>query len=96
MEAIVRLKGKIALVTGSSTGIGKAIALAFVREGARVMIHGLDAAECDAVVRAIKTSGGDAAAHVCNLEQPAACKELIAATVAHFGALNILARSLIK
>lgn len=86
----MRLKNKVALITGSSTGIGKAIATAFVKEGARVMIHGLDAAECDSVLKSIKSSGGDAASHACNIESPAACKELIAATVSHFGALNIL------
>ena len=86
----MRLKNKVALVTGSSTGIGKAIALAFVREGARVMIHGLDPEETSAVAKQIQKDGADAAAHVCNVEKPAACKELVDATVSHFGALNIL------
>ncbi len=53
-----RLQGRIALVTGSSRGIGAAIARRFAREGARVAVHGRDREALAAVCREIASSGG--------------------------------------
>jgi 3-oxoacyl-[acyl-carrier protein] reductase len=54
------LLGRVAVITGSSRGIGAAIAIRFAREGARVAVNGRDAAAIDAVCKAIVTSGGEA------------------------------------
>lgn len=86
----MRLKGKVALVTGSSAGVGEAIATMYAREGARVMIHGVDAAEAEGVAANICASGGTAAAFAGNLEQTRVCEALVAATAEKFGGINIL------
>lgn len=87
----MRLKNKIALVTGSTTGIGEAIARRFASEGAHVMLHGRRADEGEKVVREINTAGkGEAAFFEGALEKPEVCDQLVAATVKQFGGIDIL------
>ena len=84
------LTGKIALVTGSTTGIGEAIARRLARAGARVLVHGLSQGDAARVADAIKADGGDADYCLADLAQPEECEALVAAAASRFGGLQIL------
>jgi NAD(P)-dependent dehydrogenase (short-subunit alcohol dehydrogenase family) len=86
----VRLAGEIALVTGSTAGIGEAIALEFGAEGAKVTVHGRDADRGHAVVERIVGAGGEACFVAGDLGDEATCRELVSATVTRFGGLTVL------
>jgi NAD(P)-dependent dehydrogenase (short-subunit alcohol dehydrogenase family) len=86
----MRMAGEIALVTGSTSGIGKAIAIEFAALGARVVVHGRDAARGAAVVDTISDAGGDAEFVAADLAGERACAQLVAATVERFGGLTAL------
>ncbi len=71
-----KLSSKVALVTGSSRGIGAAIAIRFAQEGAKVVVHGRDVAALAAVRAEIEAAGGQAmqmAADVTSPEPPKLC-----------------------
>jgi NAD(P)-dependent dehydrogenase (short-subunit alcohol dehydrogenase family) len=80
-----RLKDKVILVTGSTTGIGEAIARVFAREGAYVMIHGR---RKDAAEKLAAEIGERASFHIGALEDAEYPARLIAATVARFGRID--------
>ncbi len=79
------LEDKVVLVTGSTTGIGEAIARRAIAEGARVLIHGRDAERGEALV---KTFAGRAVLHVDDLADPASAPRLVEAALANFGRLD--------
>jgi NAD(P)-dependent dehydrogenase (short-subunit alcohol dehydrogenase family) len=81
----VRLRDKAIVVTGSTTGIGRAIAERCVAEGARVLVHGLEREMGEAVVRAL---GDRAALHVDDLADPAAAGRVVDAAVRAFGGVD--------
>jgi 3-oxoacyl-[acyl-carrier protein] reductase len=85
------IKGKRVLVTGSSTGMGAAVARAFAKHGARVIVHyNSSAKEADAVVDAIKAEGGEAYALQADVSKTASATKLIADTVEKLGGLDVL------
>src|SRR5215469_8731767 len=84
------LKGKIALVTGSSRGIGRGIALALAAEGCDVMLTGRDRAALDDSAAAIKKSGARAATAIIDLREQDAAEKLIGQVNSEFGGLDIL------
>ncbi len=84
------LEGKVALVTGSSKGIGAAIAERLAREGASVVVNGRELQSAEAVAARIGARGGVAAAVQADLSEPADIKHLFATIQARFGRLDIL------
>jgi len=86
-----RLTGKVAIVTGASRGIGRAIALRFAEEGARIVVNYRDrTAEADAVVDAIRQAGGEALAIAADVSRGADVRRLVDATVDRFGRIDVL------
>lgn len=86
----LRLDGMVALVTGSSRGLGREIALSFAREGVRVGVCGRDEqklAEVDADIRAL---GGESCPVVADLWQRGECQRVVDEVAKSFGSLNIL------
>jgi NAD(P)-dependent dehydrogenase (short-subunit alcohol dehydrogenase family) len=83
-----RLDGKIALVTGGSSGIGRASALAFAREGAKVVVADVTAEGGQETVRLIKEAGGEARFLKVDVARAAEVETLITQTVAAYGRLD--------
>ena len=86
-ERLLDYTGKSVLITGAATGIGRATALAFARQGASVAIGDVDARAEDAV-REIVQAGGQAFYQRTDVRQAADVAALVDATVARFGGLN--------
>nr|MBI3613830.1 SDR family oxidoreductase [Nitrospirota bacterium] len=85
-----RLDGKVAVVTGSSSGIGKAIAATFAAEGAKVVVAARRRDLCAQVVRQITQRGGQALALPTDVADEAQVERLMADTVRQYGRLDIL------
>ncbi|QMU26636.1 glucose 1-dehydrogenase [Adhaeribacter radiodurans] len=81
--------GKVALVTGASSGIGKATALQYAREGAQVVVSDIQEAKGLEVVEEIKQNGGDALFVKADVSKPEDCQNLVKKTVEQYGQLNI-------
>jgi NAD(P)-dependent dehydrogenase (short-subunit alcohol dehydrogenase family) len=84
------LKGKVALITGGTEGIGKATALTLAREGARVAICARRKALLDAVAAEITNAGGTALAVVADMSKAADCKRFVDEAAQKFGRIDIL------
>ncbi len=83
----MRLPGKSILITGSTTGVGEAMARRFVAEGARVLVHGL---EPELGKKVVADLGPSAALHIDDLADPAAPARLVDAAVSAFGGIDCI------
>jgi 3-oxoacyl-[acyl-carrier protein] reductase len=83
-------KGKIAVVTGASRGIGRSISLALSAAGATIVAMDMDQTTTDAVVAELKAAGGQALAVVGNVTVPEDAEKMIAAAMNEFGRVDIL------
>lgn len=86
----MKLKNKVAIITGAASGIGKEIALTYAKEGAKVAIADLNLDQANLVVKEIKDSGGQAIALVMNVIDEQQVNEGVDAVAEHFGGVDIL------
>jgi NAD(P)-dependent dehydrogenase (short-subunit alcohol dehydrogenase family) len=86
----MQLENKIAVITGASRGIGKAIALGFAAQGAKIVVASRKQNDLDAVVAKIQAAGGKAIAVATHTGDPDQCKALIDQAVQYYGGVHIL------
>lgn len=85
-----RLDGKVAVITGSSKGIGRAIAEAMAATGARVVISSRKGEACEAVAASVRGAGGEAMAIPCNVSRHEDLRALVDQTLEAWGRIDIL------
>lgn len=85
-----RLQGKVALITGAGTGIGRATAQAMAREGASVVVAELNASAGEQTAQLVHQAGGRAISVVTDVTEPESMKAAVDRAVAEFGALHVL------
>jgi NAD(P)-dependent dehydrogenase (short-subunit alcohol dehydrogenase family) len=86
-----RLRDRVALITGGDSGIGRAVALAFAREGADVAIAYLENhADAEETAAAVERSGRRASRVACDIGDDSACRQLVEKVVKQFGRIDIL------
>jgi NAD(P)-dependent dehydrogenase (short-subunit alcohol dehydrogenase family) len=85
-----RVDGKVALITGTASGIGKATARLFAREGARVVCADLNGPGAETTAAEIKQAGGDAVAVQANIASEADCEKMVQTAVDTYGRLDVL------
>jgi len=90
MSNLFDLTGKVAVVTGSTKGIGKAIAQRMAEHGARLVISSRKQDACDAVAAEIRATGAEAIAIACNVSEKSEIEGLIAGALDHYGQVDIL------
>ena len=87
---LFELDGKVAVVTGSSKGIGKSIALALAEYGAKVVVSSRSQEAVDEVAKEFKDQGHEATGIACHVGDEEQCKRLIEKTIATYGGVDIL------
>jgi NAD(P)-dependent dehydrogenase (short-subunit alcohol dehydrogenase family) len=87
---MARLDGKVALITGAGNGMGRVASVLFAREGARVVVADWSEAGGRETVAAVEAAGGSAAFFRVDVAKAGQVEALVAFTMEHFGALNIL------
>jgi 3-oxoacyl-[acyl-carrier protein] reductase len=86
----MKLKDQVAMVTGAAGGIGKAIALTFVREGAKVVLVDIDLSKLETVKDEIERGKGEAVAISCDITKSVDVAEMVGQTYEKFGCIDIL------
>ena len=86
----MKLKGKVAFITGAGSGIGKATAVLFAQEGATIAAADLDEAAAQEVVASITTSGAQGRAFAIDVSVLDQCKSAVASTIEAFGGIDVL------
>ena len=86
----MKLEGKVAIVTGATSGMGRATAVLFAKEGAKVVVTGRNEERAQAVVDEIKGNGGEAIYVIVDASNVEDCKKIFGATIEAFGTVDIL------
>ncbi len=86
----MRLKDKVALITGAASGIGRETCLLFAREGAKIVSADIDDNAGEETVRMVRSSGGEAVFVHADVSSVDDCRQMVAAAEEHFGRLDIL------
>lgn len=86
----MRLKDKVALITGGSSGIGKEAAILFAKEGAKIVLVDINDGGANEVVKEIKGLGGEAVFHRTDISNPAGVEQMVMLAEETYGKLNIL------
>jgi len=86
----MRLKDKVAIVTGAGRGIGEGIVLRFAEEGAKLVVNDVNEADANAVVGKIKAAGGQAVAVLGSVAERPVVQQMVDTAVKEFGTLDII------
>ena len=86
----MRLEDKVALVTGAGAGIGRAIALRFAKEGAKVVVADCNPASGEATVKTVKDAGGEATFILADVSKAADAQNMVKGTIEAYGKIDIL------
>jgi 3-oxoacyl-[acyl-carrier protein] reductase len=87
---MMKLKDKVAIVTGAGTGIGRAIVLAYAQEGASVVLTGRTEETLAKVAEEVRALGGKALTVRASVSEPSEVQRMVQETLSHFGRVNIL------
>lgn len=86
----MRLKGKVSIITGGASGIGKATVLKFAQEGAIVAVCDLNQETIDATVNEVKAAGGEAVGYIVNVTNKSQINDMVGDVKARFGRIDVL------
>jgi NAD(P)-dependent dehydrogenase (short-subunit alcohol dehydrogenase family) len=84
------LKGKVVIITGARRGMGRSHALAFAKEGSRVVVSDISLEDCQKVVKEIEKLGGEAIAIKCDVTKKKEVEEMVKKTIEKWGKIDIL------
>jgi NAD(P)-dependent dehydrogenase (short-subunit alcohol dehydrogenase family) len=85
---LMEMAGKVALVTGASSGIGRSVTRLFAREGAAVVLSDIDQVQGEAAAKEIRGAGGQALFVRCDVSRPEECEQMVASALQEFGRLD--------
>ena len=85
-----KLRDKVALITGASRGIGRAVASAYAREGARVFVCARNGADLDRAISEIAAAGGEIAGQAADVRRAEDAERIVRAALNHFGTIDVL------